>query len=86
MQANGNIAVNGVPPARPYYTRRGYRIASALLGAGLIVAAVVLLASAAPMTWLQLLTAGVLALLGGNLVISARAAREPWLSRLGPLP
>jgi len=74
------------PNRQPFYTARPYRIISAVLG--LLIAAVGLYALllTSNSTWLQWLVAVLIILLGSNMLLSALAGRESWLSKLGPLP
>lgn len=70
----------------PYYARRPYRLLSGIFGTFLIGAGVYVLLFAGPLTTLHLVVGPGLVLLGGNLSASAFAAKESWLSRIGPLP
>ncbi len=71
----------------PFHAKRGYRLFSGVFGAFLLGVGVYALALGfAPMSALHLVGGIGLVLVGGNMVVSAYAAKESWLSRLGPLP
>lgn len=71
---------------KPFYAGRTYRLITAALGLLLVGLGgyALLLAEAAGM--LRFVAGAALVLVGGNMVWSAYRVKEPWLSRLGPLP
>lgn len=70
----------------PVYAKSGYRLVSSVFGALLVGGGVYVLLTASPMTAPELIGGCALAILGANHLLSARVGREPWLSKIGPLP
>ncbi|MDP2267938.1 MAG: hypothetical protein Q8K46_02110 [Deltaproteobacteria bacterium] len=70
----------------PFYAKRIYRLLSGALGAALIGVGLYALMLAGPLTVLSAVGGIGLILVGGNMVASAYASKESWLSRIGPLP
>lgn len=70
----------------PYYAKHPYRLLSGAFGTLLIGVGLYALLFAGPLTTLHLVVGPGLVLLGGNLLASAYAAKESWLSGIGPLP
>jgi hypothetical protein len=70
----------------PFYATPIYRVLSGAFGAVLSSAGVYALLFAGPLTPLSLVGGIGLVVFGLNMVASACAAKESWLSRIGPLP
>ena len=70
----------------PFYAKRTYRLLSGAFGAFLIGVGLYALLFAGPLTALRLAVGIGLVLFGGNMAASAYAAKESWLSRIGPFP
>jgi len=72
--------------SQPFYARRMHRLLTA--GFGLFLTGVGLYAIffADTATAVRFAGGSVLVLAGGNMVYSACKAKQPWLSKLGPLP
>ncbi|MFP5430499.1 MAG: hypothetical protein ACLGHE_05905 [Gammaproteobacteria bacterium] len=74
------------PSSHPsWHTRTGYRLVSALLGAGLIGLGGYLLFWDVRTTP-AILVSTVLLMLGGNMVYAGWRGTVSWLARIGPLP
>ncbi len=70
-----------------FYAGRSYRLLSGAFGAFLAgVGVYALFFAGEPWDALRLAVSLGLMVLGANMVLSAYAAKESWLSRLGPLP
>jgi hypothetical protein len=70
----------------PFYSRPVYRLLSGLFGLCLAGIGIYGLFFAGPSSLLQNFGAGVLVMVGANMVLAAVRAKESWLSRIGPLP
>lgn len=70
----------------PYYAALPYRLATGIFGLVLIGGGLYATFFAGPLDALRLVPGIALVLFGQNMVTSACAARESWLSRIGPLP
>lgn len=68
------------------YAKRAYRLVSAVFGAFLVAVGFYVLVFADSSFVMQLVVGVIFVVLGGNLVISAYAGKESWLSKIGPLP
>jgi hypothetical protein len=74
------------PGERPrYYQTLPYRLLTGTLGIALLGGGLYGI-TAGPLSAVRILVAAALVVLGVNMVWSAWAARESWLSRIGPLP
>ncbi len=71
---------------RPFFTHPVYRAVSGTFGLVLLGCAGWVWLQAPTTGWGTLLGGALLVLLAGNHLWSAVAAREPWLSKIGPLP
>ncbi|MBX7061548.1 MAG: hypothetical protein K1X52_07800 [Pyrinomonadaceae bacterium] len=69
-----------------YYSRRTYRIISGVFGAFLCAVGIAVLYFAYLDGGYGWIVGPAVAVLGFNLVWSALLGREPWFSRIGPLP
>lgn len=78
--------MNKPQETKPFHARRGYRWVSGAFGAFLAGVGAYVLVLSGPMTALSLGGGFALLLIGGNMVVSAYAGKESWLSRIGPLP
>lgn len=70
----------------PFYARPVYRWLSGAFGCFLLFAAAYIFMFAETSTAMRWAVSAVFLLLGGNTVSSALKAREPWISKIGPLP
>jgi len=70
----------------PFYARRTYRLFSGLFGAFLVAVGLYALIFATSFSALRVVVGAALVVLGANMARSAYAAKESWLSRIGPLP
>mgnify|MGYP001229670524 CR=1 FL=1 len=70
----------------PFYARRTYRLLSGSFGAFLVGVGLYALFFEGPLTALRLAASVGLVMFGGNMAASAYAAKQSWLSRIGPLP
>lgn len=73
-------------PARPFFAHPAYRAVSGAFGLVLLGCAGWVWLRASTPGWGTLLGGALLVLVAGNHLWSAMAAREPWLSKIGPLP
>ncbi len=80
------MPINDQRESKPFYAKHLYRWLSGTSGAFLIGVGLYALILAGPLTLLSVVGGLGLILVGGNMVASAYAARESWLSKLGPLP
>jgi hypothetical protein len=71
---------------KPFYAGRTYRLITAVLGLILVGAGCYALFLADAAGVIRFAGGTAFVAVGGNMVWSAVAARESWLSRLGPLP
>jgi uncharacterized membrane protein HdeD (DUF308 family) len=70
----------------PYYRRLGHRLLTAALGVSLCALGVYVWMFGSVSLFWRIVAGVVLVSVGINAVASSRAARESWLSRVGPLP
>jgi hypothetical protein len=69
-----------------YYETLPYRVLTGALGIALVGGGLYGVSIAGLQSAWAMLIAAALVVLGANMVWSAWAARESWLSRIGPLP
>ena len=70
----------------PFYARPIYRCLSGAFGGFLLFSGVYIFLFAETTFAIRCAATAVFLLLGGNAVSSAWQAREPWISKIGPLP
>ena len=70
----------------PFYARPIYRWLSGAFGCFLLFSGVYIFLFAETSFAIRCAASAVFSLLGGNTVSSAWQAKEPWISKIGPLP
>ena len=70
----------------PFYARPMYRCLSGAFGGFLLFSGVYIFLFAETSFAIRCAASAVFLLLGGNTVSSAWKAKEPWISKIGPLP
>ena len=70
----------------PFYAHPIYRCLSGAFGCFLLFVGVYVFLFAETSIAIRWAASAVFLLLGGNTVSSALKAREPWISKIGPLP
>lgn len=70
----------------PFYARQTYRWLAGAFGGFLLFGGVYIFLFAETAFATRCAASAVFLLLGGNAVASAWKAKEPWISKIGPLP
>ena len=70
----------------PFYARPIYRWLSGAFGVFLLFSGIYIFLFAETTFAIRCAATAVFLLLGGNAVSSAWQAKEPWISKIGPLP
>lgn len=78
--------MNDRTESAPFYAKPVYRLVSGALGSALLGVGFYALIFTGALTMISAAGGIALVLFGGNMVFSACASRESWLSKIGPLP
>ncbi|CAG0933955.1 MAG: hypothetical protein EFKGCFLK_00677 [Rhodocyclaceae bacterium] len=78
--------MNDQRKAAPFYAKPIYRLLTGIFGACLVFTGLYVMLLTSPPAVLHLAAGIALFAFGANMVFSALAAKESWLSKIGPLP